>query len=58
MQDSIALNLLYILTNSDIDRGWTITTNEQRNQLNSLQATGNKKEVGKNIVFFLHSSTK
>lgn len=45
MQDSIALNLLYILTLSDIERGWIITPNEIQDQLNILQARGNKKEV-------------
>lgn len=45
MHNSIALNLLYILTLSDIDRGWIMTTPEIRQQLNALQAKGNKKEV-------------
>lgn len=44
MPDNIALNLLYILTLSDVERGWIITTNEIRDQLSSLQSRGNKKE--------------
>lgn len=48
MHNSIALNLLYILTLSDIDRGWIMTTPEIGQQLNELQAKGNKKEVYNN----------
>ncbi|XP_037032551.1 sorting nexin-17 [Bradysia coprophila] len=44
MLDKIALNLLYIQTSSDVDRGWILTTNEIKDQLNVLQANGNKKE--------------
>lgn len=57
MLDKIALNLLFIQTSSDVDRGWILTTNEIKDQLNSLQSNGNEKEVrfhsvsasGKNI---------
>lgn len=45
MSDKIALNLLYIQTSSDVDRGWILTTNEIKDQLNILQSNGNKKEV-------------
>lgn len=45
MLDKIALNMLYIQTSSDVDRGWILTTNEIKDQLNSLQSNGNKKEV-------------
>lgn len=45
MLDKIALNLLYIQTSSDVDRGWILTTNEVKDQLDALQSNGNKKEV-------------
>lgn len=50
MLDKIALNLLYIQTSSDVDRGWILTTNEIKDQLNSLQSNGNKKEVRRYIA--------
>lgn len=43
--NSIALNLLYILTLSDIDRDWILSSSEIRDQLYELQVKGNKKEV-------------
>lgn len=45
IKNSIALNLLYILTLSDVDHGWILTNPEIREQLNSLQKDVNKKEV-------------
>lgn len=51
MQDSIAMNVLYILTNSDIERGWILATNECKNQLQTMQTKGNKKDV-RNIILF------
>ncbi|XP_055692979.1 sorting nexin-17 [Lutzomyia longipalpis] len=44
MRDSIALNLLFIQTLSDVERGWILTTKEARDQLTKLQTHGNKKE--------------
>lgn len=43
--NSIALNLLYILTLSDVDRDWILSSSEIRDQLYELQVKGNKKEV-------------
>lgn len=43
--NSIALNLLYILTLSDVDRDWVLSSSEIRDQLYELQVKGNKKEV-------------
>lgn len=45
IRSKIALNLLYIETSSDVDRGWILTTNEIKDQLNHLQSNGNKKKV-------------
>lgn len=45
MQDSIALNMLYILTLSDCDRGWIICNSTVKEELATLKANGNKKEV-------------
>lgn len=44
MRDKIALNLLYIQSISDIERGWAIASPETRQCLSSLQVSGNKHE--------------
>lgn len=44
MSDPVALNLLYIQTISDIERGWTYCTKETKNILANLQAQLAKKE--------------
>lgn len=44
MRDKIALNLLYIQSISDIERGWVIASPETRQCLSSLQLSGNKNE--------------
>ncbi|XP_058459397.1 sorting nexin-17 [Malaya genurostris] len=44
MRDRIALNLLYIQTMSDVERGWIITSRDLSEQLTDLQAQGNKRE--------------
>lgn len=44
MRDRIALNLLYIQSISDIEKGWVIAGSETRQILGSLQASGNKTE--------------
>lgn len=43
--NSIALNILYILTLSDVDRDWILSSSEIRDQLYELQVKGSKKEV-------------
>lgn len=45
--NSVALNLLYILTLNDVDRGWILSNSEIRDQLYALQVKGNKKEVSR-----------
>lgn len=49
MRDKIALNLLYIQSISDIERGWAIASPETRQCLSSPQVSGNKHEY-MNIV--------
>ena len=44
MRDKIALNLLYIQSISDIEKGWVIASTDIRQTLSSLQASGNKTE--------------
>jgi sorting nexin-17 len=44
MRDRIALNLLYIQSISDIERGWVIASPETRQCLSSLQVVGKKIE--------------
>lgn len=47
MHDKIALNLLYIQTLSDVERGWIIASNDIKDQLSTLQARGNKRDYMK-----------
>jgi sorting nexin-17 len=49
MRDKIALNLLYIQSISDMEKGWVIASAETRQCLNSLQMSGNKMEYMNNI---------
>lgn len=49
MRDKIALNLLYIQSISDVEKGWIIASPETRQILSSLQVSGNKIEY-MNIV--------
>lgn len=44
MRDKIALNLLYIQSISDIEKGWVIANADTRQCMSSLQASGNKTE--------------
>lgn len=47
MHDKIALNLLYIQTLSDVERGWIIASNDIKDQLANLQSRGNKTDYMK-----------
>ncbi|XP_067008355.2 sorting nexin-17 [Anabrus simplex] len=44
MSDRVALNLLYVQTVADVERGWVLSSRETQQQLASLQARGAKKE--------------
>lgn len=44
MQDKVALNLLYVQTVSDVERGWILSGPDTQQKLTSLQARGAKKE--------------
>lgn len=44
MRNKIALNLLFIQSISDMEKGWVIANAETRQCLNSLQASNNKTE--------------
>lgn len=44
MEDLVGLDLLYIQTVSDIERGWILVNKEQHRQLKSLQEKASKKE--------------
>lgn len=52
--NSIALNLLYILTLSDVDRDWILCRSEIRDQLLELQAKANKKDVSLTTNVSIH----
>lgn len=41
----VTLNLLYIQTVSDVERGWIQASAETKKQLASMQARGAKREV-------------
>uniref|UniRef100_UPI00398E7375 sorting nexin-17 isoform X7 n=1 Tax=Pristiophorus japonicus TaxID=55135 RepID=UPI00398E7375 len=45
MENRVGLNLLYVQTVADIERGWILVNKEQHRQLKSLQEKGSKKEV-------------
>lgn len=45
MSDRVGLNLLYMQTVQDVERGWILTNHEIQRQLAALQAKGAKKEV-------------
>ena len=53
MQDSRALNLLYIETVSDIQKDWIVATHDIKDQLRILQERGKKKEVLENLTKIL-----
>ncbi|GFG30468.1 hypothetical protein Cfor_09310 [Coptotermes formosanus] len=44
MSNQVALNLLYVQTVADVERGWVLSSKEMKQQLASLQARGAKKE--------------
>ncbi|TRZ01331.1 hypothetical protein DNTS_025524, partial [Danionella cerebrum] len=44
MDDRVGLNLLYVQTMADVERGWILANKEQHKQLKSLQEKGSKKE--------------
>lgn len=50
MRDRIALNLLYIQSISDMERGWVIAGGESRQRLSALQVSGNKHEYMKIVT--------
>lgn len=50
MRDLAALNLLYVQTISDIEKGWIFCNRGVREQLATLQARGAKREVGLSLV--------
>jgi sorting nexin-17 len=45
MSNQVALNMLYVQTVADVERGWVLSNKEMKQQLASLQARGAKKEV-------------
>ncbi|XP_070391812.1 sorting nexin-17-like isoform X1 [Dermacentor albipictus] len=44
MDDRVALNLAYVQTLSDVERGWVVVPKDTQRQLATLQAKGSKKE--------------
>lgn len=44
MSDKVALNLLYVQTVADVEKGWILSSKETQKHLASLQARGAKKE--------------
>ena len=59
MSNPVALNLLYLQTLVEIEKGWALAPQETRRELASLQARGAKKEVNRDNVFlFIIINTK
>ncbi|CAM1322467.1 SNX17 (predicted) [Pycnogonum litorale] len=55
LEDRVALNLLYVQTVSDVERGWVVTTKDTQRQLTTLQVKGSKKEflqLAKTLKFY------
>lgn len=44
MDDRVALNLAYVQTLSDVERGWVVVPKDTQRQLATLQAKGSKRE--------------
>ncbi|KAK7863145.1 hypothetical protein R5R35_012761 [Gryllus longicercus] len=44
LQDKVALNLLYVQTVADVERGWVLIGTDTQQQLASLQSRGAKRE--------------
>lgn len=44
MDDRIALNLLYVQVADDIERGWVMTSEKEKQRLSALKEAGSKKE--------------
>ncbi len=45
MDNRIAMNLLYVQSVSDVERGWVMASKDQLKQLDALKQKGSKKEV-------------
>jgi hypothetical protein len=45
VSNQVALNMLYIQTVADVERGWVLSSKEMKQQLALLQARGAKREV-------------
>lgn len=45
MNNSVAMNLLYIQAVAEVQRGWILVTDELKNQLTTLQNYEKKREV-------------
>jgi sorting nexin-17 len=61
MRDNVALNLLYIQSQSDVEEGWTIASNETRQILSEIYVSGKKHEfmnIVRNLPYYgtLHFS--
>lgn len=55
MSNQVALNLLYVQTVADVERGWVVSSKDVKQQLASLQARGAKKEyldVARTLKFY------
>ncbi|XP_046674043.1 sorting nexin-17 [Homalodisca vitripennis] len=59
--DRVALNLMYLQTVSDLERGWILCNQETQAQLASLQARGAKKEyleVARTLKYYGYTQFK
>ncbi|XP_049858580.1 sorting nexin-17 isoform X2 [Schistocerca gregaria] len=57
MSDKVALNLLYVQTVADVEKGWILSSKETQKHLASLQARGAKKEHGEGSSIHSNSSS-
>ncbi|XP_076039962.1 sorting nexin-17-like [Oratosquilla oratoria] len=55
MEDRVGLNLLYVQTVADVERGWILASREVQRQLAALQAKGAKREyldVARTLMYY------
>ena len=53
---SSTLNLLYIQTVADLERGWIVTSEETKQQLALMQARGSKRQYMEVIMIMTHNN--
>ena len=56
LSEQATLNLLYIQTVADLERGWIVTSEETKQQLALMQARGSKRQYMEVIMIMTHNN--